>query len=90
MDHELKQPETKHHDRSDEGKGIVLKPEDAKLMEEQKKLGAVMDKHAKHEQFLLRHKDAMLNDDSLLLYRLPLSDEQREAIYNKLIAEKLQ
>lgn len=79
-----------NHDRSDEGKGIVLKPEDVKLMEEQKKLGSIMDQHAKHEQFLLRNKEAMNNDDSLLLYRLPLSDEQREAIYNKLISEKLQ
>lgn len=79
----------KIHARDDEGKGVIIKPEDMKIMEEQKKIGAIMDNHTKHEQFLMRNKEAMNNDDRLLLYRLPLTDEQREAIYNKLIAEKV-
>ena len=68
-----------------EKKTRVVSAEDSAKMAEQAETGAIMDRLAKHEQFLMRNKQEMNTDDSLLLYRLPLSDEQREAVYKKLV-----
>tara|TARA_R110000868_G_C10949856_1_gene767726 strand:- start:80 stop:319 length:240 start_codon:yes stop_codon:yes gene_type:complete len=70
-----------------EKKKQIIHPEDAQIIADQKELGAIMDIAAKKEQFLARHKDVFLNDDSLLLYRLPLNESQMEQIYLNLIKE---
>ena len=77
------------HDRSDEGKGVLIKPEDEPIMEEQNKLGKIMDASTKRELFLKKHKDVFVNDDSLMLYRLPLNEQQIEKMYYNLIDEKV-
>lgn len=42
----------------------------------------------KNEKFLLENKKWIKDDPSMMLYRLPLTDEQREALYNKLMDKK--
>lgn len=79
----------KFHDRSNEGKGYKIKPEDAKVIAEQQRLGKLMDEYKKKEMFLGRHKQEFNADDSLLLYRLPLNESQIENMYYKLINEKV-
>jgi len=62
--------------------------EDLKLIEEQKEVGQDMDSAYKREMEL-RNNPALypLNDFTKLLYRLPITDSQREQIYNNLIKE---
>jgi hypothetical protein len=62
--------------------------EDLKLMEEQKEIGQVMDSAFKREMELRNNPEQYpLNDFTKLLYRLPITDSQREQIYNNLIKE---
>jgi hypothetical protein len=62
--------------------------EDLKLMEEQKEIGQVMDSAFKREMELRNNPEQyQLNDFTKLLYRLPITDSQREQIYNNLIKE---
>lgn len=62
-----------------------LTKDDLKIIEEQKKNGQYMDTIMRHEHMLRKNKEVFNNNDSLLLYRLPLSETQREQIYNQLI-----
>ena len=59
-------------------------PDDEKIMIEQQETGKIMDQCTKHEMFLQRNRDQIINDDSLMLYRLPLSEEQRKQVYDNL------
>ena len=62
--------------------------EDIKLMEEQKEIGKDMDSAFKREMELRNNpEDYPLNDYTKLLYRLPITDSQRQQIYNNLIKE---
>jgi hypothetical protein len=62
--------------------------EDIKLMEEQKEIGKDMDSAYKREIQLRNNPEQYpLNDFTKLLYRLPITDNQREQIYNNLIKE---
>lgn len=68
----------------------IINAEDAKVIAEQKVLGPIMDDATRKEQFLFRNRDTFLNDDSLLLYRLPLNESQMEQIYFNLLKESKQ
>ena len=62
--------------------------EDLKLIEEQKEVGKDMDSAYKREIQLRNNPEQYpLNDFTKLLYRLPITDSQREEIYNNLIKE---
>lgn len=62
--------------------------EDLKLIEEQKEVGQDMDSAYKREIQLRNNPEQYpLNDFTKLLYRLPITDSQREQIYNNLIKE---
>lgn len=62
--------------------------EDLKLIEEQKEVGKDMDSAYKREIQLRNNPEQYpLNDFTKLLYRLPITDSQREQIYNNLIKE---
>jgi len=62
--------------------------EDIKLIEEQKEIGKTMDSAFKREMELRNNPEQYpLNDYTKLLYRLPITDSQREQIYNNLIKE---
>lgn len=62
--------------------------EDLKLIEEQKEVGKDMDSAYKREIQLRNNPEQYpLNDFTKLLYRLPITDNQREQIYNNLIKE---
>jgi len=65
---------------------IVIK-EDPEVKKAQQDVGAVMDKMVKREQWLRRHKAAIVGDDSLLLYRLPLNEEQLKTVYYNILDE---
>ena len=65
-----------------------LTEEDLKLIEEQKEVGQDMDSAYKREMELRNNPEQYpLNDFTKLLYRLPITDNQREQIYNNLIKE---
>ena len=66
---------------------LVIAPEDEALYDEQKKTGAVMDMMTKREMFLQKNKATIVGDDSLLLYRLPLNEEQLASVYENIIKE---
>ena len=60
--------------------------EDMKLMEEQKEIGKEIDSAYKREMELRNNPEQYpLNDFTKLLYRLPITEKQREEIYNNLI-----
>ena len=61
-----------------------LTPETKALVEEQKKTGKLIDKRIKNEMMLRKHSTVFDTDNSLLLYRLPLSDEQRSILFEKI------
>jgi len=62
--------------------------EDIKLIEEQKEIGKTMDSAFKREMELRNNPEQYpLNDYTKLLYRLPITDSQRQQIYNNLIKE---
>jgi hypothetical protein len=62
--------------------------EDIKLMEEQKVIGQEIDSAYKREMELRNNPEQYkLNDFTKILYRLPITDNQREEIYNNLIKE---
>ena len=58
-------------------------PQDGAPTDEQNANGAVMDAMTKREEFLVSNKDAILNSDSLMLYRLPLNEEQLANVYHQ-------
>lgn len=64
---------------------IVMTPADVIKLKAQQEIGAVMDKMVKREQFLKKNKTVIESSDSLLLYRLPLNDEQIANIYTALL-----
>jgi hypothetical protein len=62
--------------------------EDIKLMEEQKEIGRDIDSAYKREMELRNNPEQYkLNDFTKILYRLPITENQREEIYNNLIKE---
>lgn len=61
-----------------------LTKEEIQLNIKQKELGKVMDRAVKKEMFLRKHKEMFNNDDSLLLYRLPLNLQQMQNMYENL------
>ena len=62
--------------------------EELKLIEEQKEIGKTMDSAYKREMELRNNPEQYpLNDFTKLLYRLPITENQREQIYNNLIKE---
>lgn len=62
--------------------------EDIKLMEEQKEIGREIDSAYKREMELRNNPEQYpLNDFTKILYRLPITECQREEIYNNLIKE---
>jgi len=64
---------------------LVMTPEDAALYKEQQATGAIMDACMKREMFLQKHKKAIVGDDSLMLYRLPLNPQQMKNVYEGII-----
>lgn len=64
---------------------VVMTPEDAALFKQQQETGATMDQMVKREMFLQRHKQSIVGDDSLMLYRLPLNEEQMKKVYDGII-----
>lgn len=64
---------------------LVIKEEDKAVFEEQKAVGAVMDTMTKRELWLKKHKDTVVGDDSLMLYRLPLNEEQMGNVFSNII-----
>lgn len=63
----------------------LLTEEDKKLIEEQKHTGELMENVMNNERLLRHNKELFNSDESLMLYRLPLSETQRKEIYNNLI-----
>jgi len=64
---------------------VVMTPEDTALFKQQQETGATMDQMVKREMFLQRHKQSIVGDDSLMLYRLPLNEEQMKKVYDGII-----
>lgn len=65
--------------------------EEKKVMEdvdekEQEELGKQIDEHRKYANWLKEHKEK-LKDPKYILYRLPLTHEQRENVYQNLVKE---
>ena len=63
----------------------VISPADEELFNQQQETGAVMDTMVKREMYLQRNKQAIVGDDSLMLYRLPLNEQQIKAVYDGII-----
>ena len=63
----------------------IIAPEDEALFDQQQETGAIMDACVKREMFLQKHKQAIVGDDSLMLYRLPLNPEQMKKVYDGII-----
>ena len=61
-----------------------LTDEQKALIEEQEKTGTLMDNMFKREQLLRNEKETFRDNESLLLYRLPLNEEQMKAIHSNL------
>jgi len=53
---------------------------------EQEELGKQIDEHREYAKWLKEHKEK-LKDPKYILYRLPLTHEQRENIYQNLVKE---
>lgn len=70
-------PELMEHDTTTEDK------EELKRLEE---VGQEIDRQHKYQQWLKDNKEK-LSDNKYILYRLPLSHEQREAVYQNLLKE---
>ena len=68
----------------------VNENEDDLELAELETLGKKIDQVRKHQEWLKRPeiKKKVTNDPRLILYRLPLTDSQRESIYNELIKEE--
>lgn len=64
-------------------KNELLNEEEEK---EQERLGKEIDELRRHNQWLKDNKDK-LSDPRYILYRLPLTHQQREALHNKLLEE---
>lgn len=65
---------------------IKLTKEDEKLIEEQKETAKDIERFMAKERLLRDYaKDYPIEDYSMLLYRLPLTDKQIEEVYNNLI-----
>lgn len=62
------------------------KKELKELEEYQEKIGKVMDEQKEYNNWLKEHKDK-LQDPKYILYRLPLSHEQREQVFQNLMKE---
>ena len=63
--------------------------DDEKHLEELEELGAEIDKIRDHQDWLRKPevKKIINNDPRYMLYRLPLTDSQREAVYKALMKE---
>ena len=55
--------------------------------DEQDSTGRIMDQMAKREQFLVSNKERIHDNDSLMLYRLPLNESQMNAVYQKTVTD---
>ena len=55
--------------------------------DEQDATGRIMDQMAKREQFLVSNKERIHDNDSLMLYRLPLNESQMNAVYQKTVTD---
>ena len=72
-----------------ENKKELLEEEEKKqklLEEEQEKLGKFIDKQREYSEWLKENKEK-LTGNKYILYRLPLTHEQREKVYNNLVKE---
>jgi hypothetical protein len=65
-----------------------LPPADPELLAEQERVGKIMDALDKHERFIAARKDMMHRNESLMLYRLPLTIEQTDRVYNAILADR--
>tara|TARA_R110000851_G_scaffold18394_3_gene57852 strand:+ start:4276 stop:4512 length:237 start_codon:yes stop_codon:yes gene_type:complete len=54
------------------------------LAKEQQETGLIMDACVKREMFLQRNKEQIFGDDSLMLYRLPLTESQMKDVHASL------
>lgn len=54
--------------------------------EKQEKVGKEIDEHIKYQRWLKENKE-ILSNPKYILYRLPLTHEQREIVYNNLMKE---
>jgi len=66
-----------------------LTEEDLKIIKEQEETGKKMEELLKRERFLVRNKKKIMSDDSFMLYRLPITDEQMKEIYEDIIKNNL-
>lgn len=64
--------------------------EELQLIKEQESVGRIMDTMQKRELFLQKNKEKFNNDDSLLLYRLPLNSEQMKIVYNNIVKNNIE
>ena len=78
------QPPVDLEERRKTDKTKMLSTQDKKVFLEQQQTGAVMDRMVKREQFLVKNKKQILDDDSLFLYRLPLNEEQIKNMYESI------
>ena len=58
-----------------------------KELEEKEQIGREIDELRRHNQWLKDNKEK-LKDPKYILYRLPLTSEQRETIFNNLMKEE--
>lgn len=65
----------------------ILTDEDKKIILDQKETGKIMDDMFKKEMFLRKDPEFFKNDDSLLLYRLPLNKKQMKAIHKNIMKD---
>lgn len=73
----------------DELEKYELTEEDKKIIEEQNKTGSEIEQFMKKELLLRKYaKDFPIEDYSMILYRLPLTEYQMETIYNNLTNKK--
>ena len=62
--------------------------EDLKIIEEQKETGKIIESSFLRERELRNNPEKYpLDDYTKILYRLPITEEQREIIYNNLIQQ---
>jgi len=77
----------KLRDEEKKSKKYELTEQQKLVLAEQEKLGSNMDTLMKKEHFLRKHSEEFKNNESLFLYRLPLSEKQLEEVYNNLMKE---
>ena len=58
--------------------------DEKKVLADQAITGKIMDAYRLKERFLVDNKDMVTNDDSYMLYRLPLSEVQMKTLYAEL------